>query len=196
MSVSFAACMTQTTRPEGLQAHHGKRRHWTPYIAATLAGTALGVLSLVPRTPLLVWNFTPSVPQGLYLIESYPPHVGDLIAIRPEGKAAALLSETRALKPGRILIKPLAAVAGATVCRRGTEVAVDGKIVAIAQASRVDGVALPIWSDCIRLGARDALVLSHHPASFDSRYFGPIATASILGIARPLLTFAGKEGRS
>src|SRR5262245_48920946 len=43
--------------------------------------------------------------------------------------------------------------------------------------------AMPTWQGCRVLQTGEVLVLANHPASFDSRYFGPLHTASIMGRA-------------
>jgi type IV secretory pathway protease TraF len=112
--------------------------------------------------------------------------VGALAVIRlPE--PFRILAETRGyLRKGALLIKPVAAGAGQTVCRHGSLVTINGRIV--AHARTLDAVArpLPAWSGCFRLAADQVFVLSADPDSFDSRYTGPIARAHIVGVAQPV----------
>jgi type IV secretory pathway protease TraF len=59
----------------------------------------------------------------------------------------------------------------------------------IAQVVMKDGAgrSLPLWHGCRRLRADEVFTLSTHAeTSFDSRYYGPIERASILGVYRPL----------
>jgi hypothetical protein len=50
--------------------------------------------------------------------------------------------------------------------------------------------ALPHWSACRRLKAQEVFLLSSYsPFSFDSRYFGPVERASVMGRAVPLWTW-------
>jgi type IV secretory pathway protease TraF len=50
---------------------------------------------------------------------------------------------------------------------------------------------LQAWPQCRRLSDGELFLLSDtNPASFDSRYFGPIAASAVLGTARPLWTWS------
>jgi type IV secretory pathway protease TraF len=42
---------------------------------------------------------------------------------------------------------------------------------------------MPFWQGCRVLQTGEVFVLADHPGSFDSRYFGPLDTASIAGRA-------------
>lgn len=158
-------------------------------IAAMLAGLACGLLSLAPARPSLIWNYSASVPVGLYRLEDRRPHAGDLAAIRPEGFIRDTLDNSGFLKPGRLLIKPVAAGPGALACREGANVVIDERRVATALERSTSGRPLPQWQGCARLGAGEYFVLAQAPGSFDSRYFGPVPAPQILGTATPLLTF-------
>jgi conjugative transfer signal peptidase TraF len=149
----------------------------------------LGALSYLPLPPRLVWNFTPSAPLGLYLIDPAAAGPGDLLAIAPDGIAAEALHRSGALAEGRVLLKPLAARAGDIVCRHGAHVLINGVAAATARETLAGGQPLPMWNGCIQLDAASIFVLSPHPLSFDARYFGPVSTDTVLGVARPLLTF-------
>lgn len=159
-------------------------------LALTIAGAAIGLLSLQPRIPALIWNDTESVPTGLYHIETANPVRGDLVVIRPDAGLSHLLETQGSLKPGRLLLKPLAARAGDLTCRLGGRLTVNGAPVAEALTHTSKGAPLPAWSGCHRLSASEILIVSQHPASFDSRYFGVIDAGQVIGVARPLLTLA------
>jgi type IV secretory pathway protease TraF len=75
---------------------------------------------------------------------------------------------------------------GDLVCRHGPTVTINGQTA--AHASRADGLGrpLPQWSGCITLAAGQVFLLSTAPDSFDSRYFGPIDSAHVLGVAHPI----------
>jgi type IV secretory pathway protease TraF len=98
-----------------------------------------------------------------------------------------ILAETRGyLRKGALLIKPVAAGAGDTVCRHGQLVTINGRIVAHSRTLDAVGRPLPAWSGCFRLARNDIFVLSADPDSFDSRYLGPIDRAHVLGLALPV----------
>ena len=159
-----------------------------------LAAGALAALLLPPlhTMPLrLVWNASPSVPVGLYRIEpSAVVRVGDLVLVRPSPALETLMAERRYVQRGVPLIKPVAAIAGATVCRRGLDVTIDSHAAVRALPNDRLGRPLPRWTGCRRLRASEFfLIAPTSAASFDSRYFGPVARAQIIGRALPVWTW-------
>ena len=129
----------------------------TKHRLCTMALLGIGSLAvLFPKAdaPVLLWNASPSVPIGLYRLTSRPSQTAALAVIRlPE--PLRILAETRGyLRKGALLIKPVAAGAGDTVCRHGPLVTVNGRIVARARTLDAVGRPLPAWSGCFRLGAR------------------------------------------
>lgn len=178
--------------PRARGRRHGRRGG--AYLLLTFAGAALGLLSLGAKAPALVWNFTTSVPVGLYSVSQRHPAKGDLIAIVPEGSAREALDAYGALPAGKVLLKQLRAVASDVVCRSGASITINGAEVAIARLRSYDGRALPVWRECRSLGPDEVLVLAPHPLSFDGRYFGPIDINQIIGVATPLLTFPHEGG--
>jgi type IV secretory pathway protease TraF len=99
----------------------------------------------------------------------------------------------RALPAGKVLLKQLKAVRGDIVCRDGASVKINGVEAVTARLKSHDGQALPVWSGCRALGVGEILVLAPHKLSFDSRYFGPINTNQIVGVATPIITFQRHE---
>lgn len=159
------------------------------FLALTITGASLGLLSLQPRAPALVWNFTESVPTGLYRISDARPAKGDVVALAPAGATRALLDAYGVLPAGKVLLKRLSAIEGDTVCRSGVSITINGAGAATARSTSRGGHRLPAWSGCRVLGAGEILVLAPHPLSFDGRYFGPIDAGQVIGVATPLLTF-------
>jgi type IV secretory pathway protease TraF len=97
------------------------------------------------------------------------------------------LAETQGyLRKGALLIKPVAAGAGDTVCRHGPLVTINGRIVAHAGTLDAVGRPLPAWSGCFRLADDGIFVLSADPDSFDSRYMGIIGSVHLVGFALPI----------
>ena len=76
-----------------------------------------------------------------------------------------------------------------SVCVREHVVRIDGTVVATVRTFDGKQRLLLVWQQC-RVLADDELFLLGvaHPASFDSRYFGPVARSAVLGVARPLWT--------
>lgn len=179
----------QTGAVGQLQRTVARWRRGGAFLALTMTGASLGLLSLQPQAPVLVWNFTESVPTGLYRISAATPAKGDLVALAPAGATQAVLDAYRVLPAGKVLLKRLSAVAGDTVCRSGVSITINGAEAATARLATPDGHALPVWSGCHVLGSNEILVLAPHPRSFDGRYFGPIDAGQVIGVATPLLTF-------
>src|SRR5690606_28740829 len=93
----------------------------------------------------LVWNFTPSIPVGLYSIEERDWRIDDRVALKPSGRLLEMLQTAGVLKDGRLLMKRVAAAAGDKVCRVGN-------LVMINDVPRVEArpdAGLPAWSGCI-----------------------------------------------
>ncbi len=156
-------------------------------------GAALCALLLpaVHRPTLrLVWNVTASVPVGLYrIVPESAQRRGELVAVRPSPGLARYMGSRRYVEAGALLVKPVAAVAGQQVCRAGAIVTIDGVTVATARIADRMGRPLPVWTGCRRLPVGTVFLLAPLvPASFDGRYFGPVATDSIVGRAVPLWT--------
>jgi conjugative transfer signal peptidase TraF len=146
----------------------------------------LAILCPKAGAPVILWNASPSVPIGLYRLASRPPQTAPLAVIRlPE--PLRVLAEARGyLRKGVLLIKPVVAGAGDTVCRHGALVMINGRIAARARSLDAAGRSLPVWSGCFKLGANDIIVLAADPDSFDSRYMGPIDSTDVVGFALPI----------
>lgn len=173
--------------PRAPGRRHGRRAG--ACLLLTGIGAGLGLLSLGAQAPALVWNFTASIPVGLYGVSQRQPAKGDLIAISPTGSTRQKLDAYDVLPAGKVLLKQLKAVGGDNVCRIGASVTINGAEAATARLRSRDGQELPVWSGCRVLGADEILVLAPHPLSFDGRYFGPINAGQIIGVATPLFTF-------
>jgi conjugative transfer signal peptidase TraF len=139
--------------------------------------------SLRQRLPLLVWNASPSVAIGLYWIEQTSPRVGELVVVRLTGPIAALADRRGYLPRTAYLLKPVFAVAGDRVCRIGVHIFVRRRLAALARLSDMIGRPLPAWVGCRTLQTGELFLLAQHPASFDSRYFGPLRTEHVAGRA-------------
>jgi conjugative transfer signal peptidase TraF len=126
------------------------------------------------------------VPVGLYWVAPAPPGKGELAAIRLPNALRTLAAARGYLAATALLIKPVTATMGDLVCQHGATVTINGQ--AAAHASAADGLGrpLPHWTGCITLTAGQVFLLSTAPDSFDSRYFGPIDSAHVLGAAHPI----------
>lgn len=146
--------------------------------------------------PRLTYNPSDSVAVGWYRVEPLDHRAGSLprslsvesIVLVPLPAEAAALAALRGYLPTHVpLLKRVGAVAPQEVCIVGHSVRIDGVPVATALPADRLGRPLPSWTQCRRLEPGELFLLSTtNPASFDSRYFGPVAASAVLGIAHPV----------
>ncbi|MFI0846569.1 S26 family signal peptidase [Mesorhizobium sp. IMUNJ 23232] len=159
-------------------------------VAAMLAGVGLISASTWSKHPRFVWNASASVPIGLYRVEPAERiDVADLVVVMPPEPLASLLAERGYLPRGVPLIKRVLALAGTTVCRRGVEIAAYGMTYGRAREFDSHGRRLPDRQGCGVVAEGEAFLMNWDAEdSFDSRYFGPLPLASIVGRAVPVWT--------
>lgn len=166
----------------------------TGFAAAGLA--ALAWAAFVSPLPRLTYNPSDSVAVGWYRIEPFGhraislprPLSVDSIVLVPLPVEAAALAAQRGYLPTRVpLLKRVGAVSPQEVCIAAGIVRIDGvPAAAVLPADRL-GRPLPSWQQCRRLASGELFLLSAtNPASFDSRYFGPIAASAVIGVAHPV----------
>ncbi|WP_334033460.1 S26 family signal peptidase [Burkholderia gladioli] len=164
-----------------------------------LAGlTACGLAALawaafVSPLPRLTYNPSDSVAVGWYRIEPFEPRtaslprplsVGSIVLVPLPAEAAALAAQ-RGYLPTRIpLLKRVGAVVPQHVCIVAGQVRIDGvPSAAVLPADRM-GRPLPSLQLCRHLVPGELFLLSAtNPASFDSRYFGPVSASTVIGVA-------------
>lgn len=157
---------------------------------------ALAWASFVQQVAHVVYNPTDSVPVGWYRIEPIhsptdslqrPLSVGSIVLTRLPADVVALAAQ-RGYLPSHIpLLKRVGAMAPQHVCIVDGEVHIDGAPVAAALHADRLGRPLPSWPQCRMLDKGEVFLLSAtNPASFDSRYFGPIDVSAVIGIAQPI----------
>lgn len=161
-------------------------------------GTALMALlapAVLQHPTRIVYNPSDSVARGWYRIApvvgtaSLP--VGSIVLARLPADVAAFAAQRGYLPAGVPILKRIGAVAPQSACVREQVVRIDGAAVATARLH--DGAHRPLaaWSPCRHLAEHELFLLSDtNPASFDSRYFGPIDASAVLGIATPLWTWS------
>ena len=156
-----------------------------------LVAAACGLAALV-RRPLVLWNATPSEPEGLYLAWPGLPKVGDLIAFHAPSVAFPYADAHLSYLHETPLLKAVAASAGDRVCALDGALQIQHRQVGAITARDGRGVQLPHWAQCRRLSRDEVFVFSNRVQnSFDSRYFGPVSTEQILGVYRPLRMASG-----
>lgn len=146
------------------------------------------IIALVDPAPRLLWNASASAPIGLYAIHATrDPGVGELVAVSPPEPLARWMARRHYVPLGIPLLKHVAAKAGQQVCRHGTHILLDGHVVATAKLRDSRGRPMPQWRGCRRLQSGELFLLNPSiPDSLDSRYFGPLPVAQMIGEARPL----------
>jgi conjugative transfer signal peptidase TraF len=143
-------------------------------------------------------NMTPGYPRGLWRIE--PLHraaaVGDLVFICPPHtaefeRAFARGYIRRGLCAGGLspLIKTVAAIGGQQV-DVADQVSIDGRQLPDSDVRHTDAAGRPLapFAGGI-IPAGELFLHSDFAGSYDSRYFGPIRSSGVLGLARPVFTF-------
>lgn len=116
-----------------------------------------------------------------------PLSVGSIVLTTLPPDAAALAAQ-RGYLPARVpLLKRVGAVAPQEVCITGRVVRIDGVPSAAVLPADRWGRPLPSWQQCRHLEPGELFLLSvTNPASFDSRYFGPVSTSAVIGVAHPV----------
>lgn len=157
-------------------------------LALSLLGLGLiGFAALDRPAPWLVWNASPSVPIGLYRVLPGKPVRGDLVLANTPESVRKLAAKRGYLPLNVPLVKRVAAARGEIVCAIDDVISVNGRVVAERRARDRLGRPLPSWSGCHLLNGGEAfLLMEGRSDSFDSRYFGPIPTAAIIGRLAPL----------
>jgi len=144
-------------------------------------------------------NTTPSMPGGLWMIVSArtAPKRGDIVAVcLPDGAALRQATHRGYIAAGPCpdeaepLVKPVAAVSGDLVTVSANGISVNEAPLANTAAPARDEagrVLQPVPAGSYRVAPDEVWLLSgHDPRSFDSRYFGAVPIADVLGVARPL----------
>lgn len=165
----------------------GSRGKTWPVVVGLLA---LGSVSVAGKIgPLIAWNHTPSLPEGLY--------VRSILARPAIGRIVAFPAPTPALDYARVrwghgnptlFLKPLAAGPGDHVCVTD-HLEINGRTVAPVLTAGSDGIPLPRWNGCRMLGGEEWFAYAPRiPNSMDSRYYGPVQESDIVGVFQPVWT--------
>ena len=193
----MTAVSTGGTAP--LPRSHTRSRLRARIVLAGLAACGLAALawaSFVHPLPRLTYNPSDSVAVGWYRVDRLDHRAGSLLPTLPVGSIvltrlppdAAALAARRGYLPARIpLLKRVGAIAPQTVCVAGGVLSIDGvPSAALLPADRL-GRPLPSWAQCRQLRPGELFLLSvTSPASFDSRYFGPVSASAVIGVAHPV----------
>ncbi|MEQ6699726.1 S26 family signal peptidase [Pseudomonas aeruginosa] len=163
---------------------------------AAVGLAALAWAAFVQPLPRLIYNPSDSVPVGWYRVDPQrhgadslprPLSVGSVVLTTLPPDVAALAAQRGYLPVHVPLLKRVGAVAPQHVCIVAGQVRIDGVPVAAALPADRLGRLLPSWQHCRPLAEGELFLLSvTNPASFDSRYFGPVSASAVIGIAHPV----------
>ena len=187
-----------TARTPGA-APHARSRPRARLVLAGFAAVGLAALAwaaFVQPLPRLIYNPSDSVPVGWYRVDPIQHRAGSLARSLSVGSIVltqlpadgAALAAQRGYLPAHVpLVKRVGAVAPQHVCIVAGQVRIDGVPVAAALPADRLGRPLPSLQLCRRLEPGELFLLSvTNPASFDSRYFGPVSASAVIGIAHPV----------
>ena len=158
-----------------------RNSHWR--IAILISIGVAGVAWPKAQSPLFVWNVSRSVPVGLYAIAEHQPSRGEIAVLRLPVQMRNLADARGYPQSHAVLMKPVAALAGDTVCRHGAIITINGQLAARALIADTSGRPLPRWSGCHDTDDRQIFVLSDEQQSFDGRYFGLVESRHVIGTA-------------
>lgn len=177
-----------------------RRVHGGLKVAIILAAGVAGASALATGGAFALGyrvNTTASMPLGVWRVD---PHAtvgrGDVAWVCPPNSIEFRTARRYGFVPTGFcegnftpLLKPVAAVAGDTVDVSPEGVWVNGRLLPNTVAKRVDGAGrllplIPQREYVVRPG-QVWLLSTYHPASFDSRYFGPVPVAGVQGKATP-----------
>lgn len=162
--------------------------------AATIFSILFVAVAWLKPAPRLLWNASASAPTGLYRVDvGAPPRLGDLVAIAPPPALGTFLAQRGYLPRDVPLLKLVAGLPGALVCRSGTFVTVNGVGVARALARDRANRPLPVWTGCRIVGRDELFLVNASRDSLDGRYFGPLSAAGLIGTAHPVFTRSTAE---
>jgi conjugative transfer signal peptidase TraF len=156
------------------------------WLAAAIADAAGIRINHTSSLPMGIWRIAPleGQPERSQIVSFCPPDTDILRRARARGYLAS------GQCPGgyQPMLKPVAAIPRDTVIVTAHGITVNGALVEGSNrlALDSDGSRLPALPEgAYRVGAEQVWLLSSHPRSFDSRYFGPVSMEAIIGKARP-----------
>lgn len=158
--------------------------NWQACAIGFFALFGLAVASL-NDTDVLLFNHSPSIPEGFYVRSTGRVVRGALVTVRAVDVAPMLAHQRHYDRRHDRFIKRVSAQGGQTVCGDGQTLRVDGR--PVAETYRGGDRPTPRgWVGCRTLGRDEVLLLGDSADSFDGRYWGPVSTRLIEGVWRRL----------
>ena len=126
------------------------------------------------------WNYSGSVPLGLWRLEDRRIQRGDYVQVSPNDSGWYRLGvEREYYREGAYLLKHVVALDGYVVSYDATEksVSIGSAFIPISEIRSRDvaGRAMPSPQYPIRLTPNEAWLASDNERGYDSRYFGPVS---------------------
>lgn len=145
---------------------------------------ALSLTVSLFRQPLLIWNTTSSLPKGFYRIT--PGYgVGDIVAFDIPENFRSLVQERGWIPLYDRLLKRIVGRAGDVICIKEGVISLNGETFGKNSPADSLGRPMPQLEGCHTVQAGHVWVmLKDNPLSLDSRYFGQVDEATIVGKAR------------
>ena len=171
--------------PMGVSAIRVGRRAKLAAALVVIAALGAGLTATHPA-PLLIYNPSPSVPQGFYVRDGRPLRVGAFVTLRAVDASPAYARLRDFTGQRDRFIKRVAALGGARLCAEGAQVTAPGRGVVTRLTRDAAGRVLPRWEGCRILAADEVFLLGDTADSFDSRYWGPVRLTAIDGVWRPI----------
>jgi conjugative transfer signal peptidase TraF len=173
------------------------RRGRVRLVAGILSASAL-LVACATAFELRV-NWTESMPRGLYQRVDPALVRGEWVAVCLEGEAARIARERSYVIAGSCasglaeIVKQIVAVPGDRIDLGRGGVRVNGEPIAGSELLDRDSQGEPLAhaeeGEIVLADGRYWVMGTNVRRSWDSRYFGPVARAQIVGGARPLWTF-------
>lgn len=139
------------------------------------------------------YNMTASLPLGIWKIDKTFTHIerDDYVWFMPPKEISAFAAERGYLKNDTIpMLKLVHGLPGDTYSFFDDVVSINNTVIENAKRRQVDSKGRPmtqIEGGIVPEG--QLFVLTPHSHSFDSRYFGPIPMANIIGTAQPVMVW-------
>ena len=152
-------------------------------IVAGLLLQVLAVICIDHFEKLVIYNPTPSVPEGFYRYAGKEIVPKAIILLRtPEAVKEYTSRYYGSQEPMKYFLKPVLAVRGDKVCYREGRFLLNGEGFAGAESIDSNGNPLPVWKECRVLEEDEVFVYSDRVKnSLDSRYYGPVKKERTVG---------------
>jgi len=166
-----------------------------------VAGILTKLLTIVPVTFVVIFfsasflpvsfNFTPSMPRGVYYTYDCSPAKGDIIQFKPTERTWQFAMDRKYVSDRMEgLLKTVVATSGDRVCWQEGKISINGEFAGDVAAA--DSMGRPLGHDpeCIIVqeGQLLPMALDYH-RSYDGRYFGLINSEDVQFCVRPVWTF-------